>query len=96
MSEYCKLCGQKFSDARNLLNNRCTKNSIPNGKHVLFEGDKDGPFICVHCGEKKSDLRNLVTNRCKYCGHESRDIRNLVTNRCIKNSTRNGHHSPAR
>ncbi len=64
MSEYCKLCGQRFSDARNLLSNRCTSNPAPNGRHVLFEGDKDGPFICVHCGEKKSDLRNLVINRC--------------------------------
>ncbi len=66
MSEYCKLCGQRFSDARNLLSNRCTSNPAPNGRHVLFEGDKDGPFICVHCGQKYTSLRPLVTNRCMH------------------------------
>ena len=33
MSEYCKLCGQRFSDARNLLSNRCTKNPERGGNH---------------------------------------------------------------
>ena len=66
MSEYCKLCGEKYSNARSLLSNRCPKNPIPNGKHVLFEGDQEGPFLCVHCGEKYTSLRSLVTNRCMH------------------------------
>ena len=45
MSEYCKLCGEHYSNAKSLLGNRCPKNPMPNGKHVLFEGDQDGPFF---------------------------------------------------
>ena len=58
MSEYCKYCGQPYADARSLLNSYCSKHPDGRGKHALFEGDKAGPYVCVHCGEEKRDLRN--------------------------------------
>ena len=68
MSEYCKYCGEKYSDAKSLLSNSCSHHpSGPRkGNHALFEGDKDGPFICIHCGQKYTSLQPLVTNRCLH------------------------------
>lgn len=66
MSELCKYCGREYSNARDLLNNSCTLHPDGHGKHALFEGDKDGPFICLHCGQKYTALRPLVTNRCMH------------------------------
>ena len=80
MSEYCKYCGEKYSDAKSLLSNSCSHHpsGFRKGRHALFEGDKDGPF------------------RCKFCGSSYPSLRTLVTNRCTKNPERGGNHRPAR
>ena len=44
--------------------NSCSKAPVRGGKHALFEGDKAGPFYCVHCGQKYTSLRNLLINTC--------------------------------
>jgi DNA-directed RNA polymerase subunit RPC12/RpoP len=59
---YCKHCGQKFSDVRNLTSNSCSKS--PSKKHELFEGSEQSEYYCVHCGQKFSDIRNLTSNSC--------------------------------
>ena len=52
MSEYCKYCGQKYTDARTLLSCSCSKHPDGRGKHALFEGDKEGPFDIAAVSEK--------------------------------------------
>jgi predicted nucleic acid-binding Zn-ribbon protein len=44
MSEYCKYCGEKYSDAKSLLLNSCSHHpsGFRKGRHALFEGDKNG------------------------------------------------------
>ena len=65
-SEYCKYCGSRYSDARSLLANSCTRHPDGRGKHALFEGDKNGPFYCIHCGSKYTDLGTLLRNSCSH------------------------------
>lgn len=61
---YCKLCGQKYYDARTLLRNTCPRNH--GGKHVLFEGDAAQKWICENCGLTYTSLKDLTRNTCPH------------------------------
>ena len=63
-SVYCKLCGQKYPDAKTLLRNRCPHND--GGKHVLFEGEAADKYICENCGMTYTSLKDLTRNTCPH------------------------------
>lgn len=63
---YCKLCGQKYPDAKTLLRNRCPHNEDGKGKHVLFEGAEADKYICENCGMTYTSLKDLTRNTCPH------------------------------
>ena len=63
---YCKLCGQKYADAKTLLRNRCPHNDGGKGKHVLFEGEAADKYICENCGMTYTSLKDLTRNTCPH------------------------------
>lgn len=63
-SAMCKLCGQKYPDAKTLLRNRCPHND--GGKHVLFEGEAADKYICENCGMTYTSLKDLTRNTCPH------------------------------
>ena len=63
---YCKLCGQKYPDAKTLLRNRCPHNDGGKGKHVLFEGETADKYICENCGMTYTSLKDLTRNTCPH------------------------------
>lgn len=67
MSVYCKLCGEEFSNLRDLVNNSCRNhpNGAWNGNHQAFEGSNTEYFYCKLCGEEFSSLHDLVNNTCR-------------------------------
>ena len=65
-SVYCKLCGQKYADAKTLLRNRCPHNDGGKGKHVLFEGKEAEKYICENCGMTYTSLKDLTRNTCPH------------------------------
>ena len=67
MSVYCKLCGEEFSNLRDLVNNSCRNhpNGAWNGNHQIYEGSHTNPFCCKFCGEEFSSLHDLVNNTCR-------------------------------
>ncbi len=65
-SVYCKLCGQKYPDAKTLLRNRCPHNDGGKGKHVLFEGEAADKYICENCGLTYTSLKDLTRNTCPH------------------------------
>lgn len=67
---YCKRCGQKYTDAKTLLRNRCPHGSGGQGKHVLFEGEEADKYICENCGTTYTSLKDLARNTCPH-GTES-------------------------
>lgn len=65
-SVYCKLCGQKYPDAKTLLRNRCPHNDGGKGKHILFEGEAADKYICENCGLIYTSLKDLTRNTCPH------------------------------
>lgn len=60
----CRLCGQKYPDAKTLLLNTCPRNH--GGRHVLFEGEEADKFVCENCGITYSSLKDLTRNTCPH------------------------------
>lgn len=60
----CKLCGQKYQNAKTLLRNVYPHNN--GGSHVLFEGKEADNYICENCGASYSSLKDLTRNRCPH------------------------------
>jgi len=72
---FCKWCGMRFPDARNLLMNNCQKN--PNGhmghKHELYEGSEKQQYICKFCGRTFRTIGDMSVNlNCNQSPHPNR------------------------
>ncbi len=63
---YCKLCGQKYPDAKTLLRNRCPRNDGGKGKHEVFLGGEMTTYVCKNCGQTYSSLKDLTRNSCPH------------------------------
>ena len=63
---YCELCGAKFSNPKDLLNNSCLKNKVGMniGYHVLYEGGEKNIYTCRYCGKQYSSIKDMVYNSC--------------------------------
>lgn len=60
----CKLCGQKYPDAKTLLRNSCPNGQ--GGKHIVFAGSYAEKYICENCGKTYMSLRDLTRNKCSH------------------------------
>ena len=63
---YCKNCGRKYSDARNLTASTCSRhpNGPNKGKHQLYEGCEKKTYTCKYCGRTYSNLMTLTASTC--------------------------------
>lgn len=74
-SVYCKWCGMKFADVRNLIINTCQKNpaGYTGHKHELYEGTEKTQYVCKFCGRIFRTIGDMGVNlNCTNSPHANR------------------------